>query len=205
MASAIEHAIWFISFCHHKRYSPESVTTYISAWSYTHKLNHHANPTDCFVTKKMLESYRHLDRRHNFRALITMDILHKLNETLSHIWFNKFKVLLFRVEFSLAYFDLPRVGELAFTDSKQASHAMGLNDVCPLVPGSHIATGICKSKGNQSGSHIFIKLSAQSDKSICHVHLLNTLFVRKDTSPRHFLTQYKLETPYLKSILWSLG
>ena len=45
---------YFVSFCYQQGYSPSTVTTYMSAVSFVHKLHHLDDPINSFVIRKLL-------------------------------------------------------------------------------------------------------------------------------------------------------
>lgn len=104
----VPHVASYTYYCFHQGYSPASVSTYLSAISYFHKLQRLQDPTQSFIIKKILEGFRRLRARPDIRAPITYDILVKICQVLQFVCYSNYEVALFRAAFSLAYFRLLR-------------------------------------------------------------------------------------------------
>lgn len=59
MAPAQQHIAIFYSLPIHPKMSPNSVSLYISALSYFHKINHIPDPTKSFQINKALQGLKH--------------------------------------------------------------------------------------------------------------------------------------------------
>ena len=177
------HIMLFVSFCFKKGYSAASVITYVSALSYFHKLHAYADPTEFFVLKKMLEGFRRLKGRKDVRAPITLDILSRIVGALPSICFDSYETALFRAAFCITYFCLLRVGEVVYTDTKQAGYALGLDDIEFLKGGHELVVRIRKSKGDQRGRTSFIRVKAQVNKSVCPVLLIASFLSLRSRKP----------------------
>ena len=120
---------FFVSFCYQKGYSPASVTTYMSAISFVHKLRNIDDPIESFVIRKILEGFRRLQSKKDLRAPITEDILIRIVQSLPFICYNRYELALFHSVYSLAFFGLLRVGELVFTDQRQSGYPLMFEDI----------------------------------------------------------------------------
>ncbi|MBV2113375.1 MAG: tyrosine-type recombinase/integrase [Candidatus Thiodiazotropha sp. (ex Ctena orbiculata)] len=158
---------FFISFCFQQGLSPSSVTTYISAISFVHKLRNMQDPAGSFVICKLLEGFKRLKSRKDIRAPITEDILIKIFHALPHICYNQYELYLFRAVFSIAYYGLFRVGELVFTNHRQSGHPLQYNDIG--IASGCLTVHIGISKTNQYGKPIYINIPSIQNKFICPV------------------------------------
>ena len=94
----------FLSYCFQQGFSPSSVSTYLSAISFIHKMIQFSDPTQSFFIKKIVNGFRRLRSRSDVRAPITYDILVKICQVLPFVCYNTYEALLFKTTFSLAYF-----------------------------------------------------------------------------------------------------
>lgn len=102
----------FIAYLDRLGYAPATISSYVSAIGYVHKLNGWTDPTSSFVILKMLQSCHKKDRRVDSRPPITKSLLGKLLDALSHTEPNAYKRALFRAMFCLAFHAFLRIGEI---------------------------------------------------------------------------------------------
>lgn len=196
----------FVSYCFQQGYSPSTVTTYLSALSFVHKLRSLEDPTDSFLIKKILEGFKRLQSRKDVRAPITEDILIKICQSLPVICYNQYEFALFRATFTLAYFGLFRVGELVFTDQRQSGYALHYDDI-NLGPNT-LVVRIRVSKTNQLGKPVSLHIQSIHNKAICPVYAMQMyLKIRGHSSGNLFchanglpLTRYQFGAILFKSI-----
>ena len=175
----VAHAANFISFCFNQGYSPATVTTYMSSLSYIHKLRALVDPTESFLIKKILEGFRRLKSAKDIRAPITREVLIRLIDALPAVCFSEYESCLFKSLFTLAYFGLFRIGELVYTDHRQAGYALQLADVTISDQQLTIRIRICKT--NKTGKPIFVHISSVSDKRICPIIALQQFMRSRST------------------------
>ena len=160
----------FLSYCFQQGFSPSSVSTYLSAISFIHKMNQFSDPTQSFFIKKIVNGFRRLRSRSDVRAPITYDILVKICQVLPFVCYNTYEALLFKATFSLAYFGLLRVGELVLTGKNQTGYPLCFDDISFV---SNIMTvRIRMSKTNRSGTPEFLHIPAVFDNWVCPVHAM---------------------------------
>lgn len=203
----VPHVAAFVSHCFQHGYAPATVTTYIASLSYLHKCRTLQDPTSSFIVRKLLEGLKRLRSRRDGRAPITNDILVQICRSLPFICFNSYESALFHATFCLAYFGLFRVGELVYTDHRQAGYALRRDDVT-LMAGI-LTIRLRVSKTNHSGKPIYLTIKSIRDKSICPVLAVSiylklrptsatNLFCHVDGSP---LTRYQFAAILSKAIV----
>jgi len=73
----------FIAYLFDNHYAPSTVTTYVSALGYSHKLSGFPDPSQAFFIMQMLKGYSKLLARLDSRLPITLPILHQIIEAAS--------------------------------------------------------------------------------------------------------------------------
>ena len=189
--------------------APSTISTYISAISFMHKINGWCDPTTNFIIKKLKEGSRRL-KGHNgdSRRPITVDILGRLCNLLQSICSSNYEAILFKAAFLLAFFGFLRVGE--FTDvSKNANnrHNLGIGDI--LIDGDTMKVIIRSSKTDQKGAAVTLQFEKNANEStLCPITAMQSYI---DIRPAkegalfiHFggssLTQYQLNSILKKGI-----
>lgn len=185
--ATVDQVVYFISYCHERNYSASSVTTFLSALSWMHKIKYMQDPTVVFVVKKMMEGYRRLRQSKDIRAPITQGVLIKICQMLPNICYNEYEERLFRAAFSLAYFGLLRVGEIVTTDWKQADYALRLDDVNIAKDETSLTLRIRKSKNNHTGKPIVMRISRVANSKICPVSAVISYLKVREHVPGVFL------------------
>lgn len=89
----------------------------------------------------------------------------KLVLALPQVCYNEYESILFKAIFSLAYFGLFRVGELAAINHYQAGYALQLSDL--TFTHEKLVAGIRFSKTNLTGKPVFLNIKKVDDKNIC--------------------------------------
>lgn len=186
----IEHVLLFI--CHHAQVgsAPSTVSSYLSAVSYVHKLQNWQDPTACFIVRKAIEGLRRLKGSVDTRAPITYDILSLIHGKLSDICFSVYEKLLFRAVFCLAFFGLFRVGELVYTSAKMAHRPLLMSDCQIKRDLKEIIIVLRQSKTDQSGRSVTVVIPCIKDNKVCPVYNMHAfLKVRACHSGYLFLHQ----------------
>ena len=102
----------FIAHLYSKKYSSSSVTTYISAISYVHKLAGVTDPTETPVIIQVLKGYRKLAPVSDVRLPITLPVLRQLVRAFDHSLSSQYQTFLMSAMCALAFFAFLRIGEL---------------------------------------------------------------------------------------------
>lgn len=93
----------FIAYMFDNHYAPSTVTTYISALGYSHKLSGYPDPTKVFFIMQMLKGYGKLGARLDSRLPITLPILHRILEAASSFSSSKYQICQFQAMCSIAF------------------------------------------------------------------------------------------------------
>lgn len=110
----------FIALCHAQDYRPATITSYVSAIGYIHKIQGLPNPADSFLIKKLLHGTRRsscADKRHPF----TLTQLQTLINTLPQVAESEYACILFKAMILTAFFALLRVGEFCLSRTGRAN------------------------------------------------------------------------------------
>ena len=163
--------ISFISWLSLKGMSPSSISSYISALAFVHKINGWNDPTDSFLVRKLKEGKKKKNSRVDSRLPISPAILARLVHLLPSMCNSTFEVQLFKSAFLLAFFGFLRIGEFTCTTKKgDCSRVLSINDV-KVLGSSQAALEIRVrfSKTDQRGSVVKLQIDSASDKKLCPV------------------------------------
>lgn len=206
----------FVAFLSCKNMSVSTVTTYMSGISFAHKIKGLSDNTKSFIINKMIEGLRRrTPQKPDIRSPISRELLKKLISSLNKVCNTDYESKLFAAAFSLAFFALLRVSEIAVVNSSESGHALNRNDIKfeseNGQPQMHIH--IASSKTDQRGNSVTLILGKQSDSSICPINLLqeylahrshcktqsNKLFVHFNGLP---LTKYQFGAILKKALIF---
>lgn len=105
-----------------------TITSYISAVAYFHKIQGHADPTASFLVRKLLAGARVLSKTADVRLPITTSILNKLCGALSTVVTDSYKFKMIKAMFLLAFHGLLRIGEFTVKNNEQ-NHTLQMADI----------------------------------------------------------------------------
>lgn len=123
----------FIAYMYDRQYAPSTVSTYVSALGYCHKLSGFPDPTKAFFIVQMLKGYGKLGSRLDSRLPITLPILNRILESAVVICHTPYGRCLFQAMCSLAFFVCMRVGEFTWTTSRKRGFLIQLHQLTQLV------------------------------------------------------------------------
>ena len=123
----------FIAYMYNHNYAPSTVSTYVSAFGYCHKLSGFEDPTKVFFVMQMLRGYGKLGFRLDSRLPITLPILHRILPSAVHFCHSQYDIVLFQSMCSLAFFGCMRVGEITLTTSKGGGSPFQIRQLTQLV------------------------------------------------------------------------
>lgn len=115
--------ILFIANCFENNLAAATVSTYVSALSYYHKIKNLPDPTNNFVVKKCLQGYQKIKSQCDTRKPITFMILQQLITSLIHVYV----CIMLKAMYLLAFFGMLRVGE--FTASSKTNVILHMENV----------------------------------------------------------------------------
>ena len=110
----------FISYLSARQLAPSTITSYISAISYVHKLKGFPDPTTSFLIRKLLTAVSRC-RKSDIRLPISRPVLHELVRSLRFTNSSAFQQTLYRAMFLLASYGFFRIGELATKSARSVS------------------------------------------------------------------------------------
>ena len=176
----------FVAYLFDNHYAPSTVSTYVSALGYSHKLSGFPDPSQTFFIIQMLKGYSKLGAHLDSRLPITLPILHKTIAASSRFSCSKYQICQFQAMCSIAFYAFLRVGEMTSTN-RHGPRPLQIHQVVKLV--------------NNSSSIVSLKLTFQDFKqsynqppfsivitrapTFCPVHLLDYLLCRV-TNLAHF-------------------
>ena len=144
----------FISHLYSLKYASSSVTTYISAISYVHKLAELADPTDSPLIVQVLKGYRKLAPVNDVRLPITLPVLRQLISAFDHTISSRYQILLKSAMCAIAFFAFLRIGEITASRS-EATNLIDVTQLDRLVDDRGISRAlqltICNYKHKKSG------------------------------------------------------
>ena len=102
----------FISYPSARKFASSTILTYVSAFSYVHKLSNLPDPSKNFLVQKLLTAHNGLHSAPNVRLPIIRSVLHCLVLALNHTNSSAFQRLLYKTMFLVAFYGYFRLGEL---------------------------------------------------------------------------------------------
>lgn len=102
----------FISHLYSHKYASSSVTTYVSAIGYVHKLAGVNDPTETAIIIQLLKGYRKLAPVRDVRLPITLPILRQVVQSFEFTTSSAYQKRMLSALCSLAFFAFLRIGEL---------------------------------------------------------------------------------------------
>ncbi|MES9881804.1 MAG: hypothetical protein ABW185_13080 [Sedimenticola sp.] len=119
----------FIAYLHHEGFAPKTMSTYLSAIGYVHKLNSLPDPSTAFLVTKLVAGAYRLKPSFDTRLPITVPVLNKLLQSLPHVTTSSFEHFLFRSMFLLGFSAFARIGEITVASLGDSFKTMQLSDV----------------------------------------------------------------------------
>ena len=122
----------FISYLSAKQLAPSTITSYLSALSYVHKLMGRPDPTKSFLIQKLLTALSR-QRAADVRLPITRPVLHELLRSLRQTNSSAFQRCLYSAMFLLAFYGFFRIGELAAKSAGRHCSLLQFKDLTFLM------------------------------------------------------------------------
>ena len=109
--------VLFLSHLYSLNYASSSVTSYLSAIGYAHKLAGLNDPTDTAIIRQLLKGYRKLAPPQDVRLPITLPILSRLIRAFKHTAVSAYQIYMLSAMCSLAFFAFLRIGEITVSSN----------------------------------------------------------------------------------------
>ena len=175
----------FIAWLYRLNYAPSTVSTYVSALGYLHKLSGFTDPGKGFVIGQLMKGYGKMGARQDSRLPITPIILHRLLQVAEEFRISPYQIALFKAMCSLAFHAFLRVGEITVSTKKGLPAPLQLHQ-CSLVFGTSgradslkISFLNFKHNYNKAPFSIMIRKQPQS----CPVQLMQDYLQLRGASP----------------------
>ena len=101
-----------MAFLQHEKFAPKTISTYLSAIGFVHKMQGHTDPTTAFLVTKLVAGAYRLNQKPDIRLPITITILDRLITSLQWVTSSIYDKFLFRAMFLLAFNAFARIGEI---------------------------------------------------------------------------------------------
>lgn len=164
----------FIAYMYDRHYAPSTVTTYVSALGYCHKLSAFPDPTKAFFIIQMLKGYGKLGSCLDSRLPITLPILNRILESSDEICHTPYDNCLFQAMCSLAFFACMRVGEFTWTATRERGSLIQLHQLTKLVDANQRAISLkftfLDFKHNYNQRPFSVVINRRSN--FCPVHII---------------------------------
>jgi hypothetical protein len=168
--------LFYIAYLSHTNHSPSTVVTYISGLSHFHKLHNFPDNTQVFVVGKTIGLKRKRPSQPDVRVPISLDLLKRLITSLRFICTSTYEAALFSFAFSLAFFALLRIGEIAFdTNNRPGTHVIRFLDFMFKVSDcghEKLHLTLKSSKTDQRLKSVTLIIRRQVDQLICPIESL---------------------------------
>lgn len=117
----------FVAFLQHEKFAPKTISTYLSALSFVHKMQGHTDPTSAFLVSKLVAGAYRLNNKLDVRLPLTVPILNRLLASLHWITTSVYDRFLFQAMYLLAFNAFARIGEVTVKNSK--SKVLQMSDI----------------------------------------------------------------------------
>ena len=160
--------------------SPKTISTYLSAIAYFHKMQHMPDPTKDFVIQKMVAGAYRLRPSIDMRLPITAPILHRLISAAQTTLTGLGKVM-FPAMFAFAFHTYARIGELTCNTRSNLKNVLKISEIHVITQNkSPVEIKVCfrNFKHNLTGTPHYVSFRVTSG-AFCPVKLfLKYLHVR---------------------------
>lgn len=208
---SVGNLTYFVAFLSKNKFAKSSITTYLAAIAFKHKIHGFQDPSDSFIIKKMVNGLRRdQGEASDLRLPITIDLLARLVSALPAICTTQWEVRLFNAVFLVTFFGFLRIGEVCANSRSVVQPAtLQRSDISfKLVEGVRVVLiNFRVSKNNQFGGNQTIVLRPHPNQRLCAVSALMTylqqsqgngvLFSHFDSSP---LTRYQFTNVLARAV-----
>ena len=181
--SRMEDIMMYIAEMVNMGYAPSTISSSLSAISFFHKMLSYRDPTSHFVIKKMLVGTNKLYKSEDTRLPITLDILHKLLDSIHNVTESVYYKCLFKSMYSLMFHAFLRIGEVTFSPNN-----LQLSDVSVSQTG--VVITFTKFK-HHVGQPIIVKVPPSGSK-YCPVNIVIAYIKLRGQNPGPFFSHPSL-------------
>ena len=174
-----QHVLYYISHLNLMGYASTSITSYVSALGFLHRILDLPDPTLNCLVQKVLAGVNKIFGKVDSRLPITTFILHRLVLSTTTVFKVRYHRILLNAMFLTAFFGLFRVGEI--TMQKDGSISLFLKDVTVLKNSVDIA--ITNFKHNEAKQPFVIHLLPQQCVDLCPVRALTAYLELRGSLP----------------------
>ena len=205
----LNHVIWYIAFHHIKGSAFSTITNYLSAISYFHKIANFEDQTKQFIVKNMLNGYKKNKLQKDSRFPVTLDILVKFPQALNIVCQTQYEAALFKAAFYLSFFGLLRISELVFNVDAPMK-TLSNDDI--WISHNKLYVTIKYSKNDQCGKGVTLIIDPITNNEICPVRAtIHYKRLRPESVPHFFchankspLTRYQFSS-VLGKVIANIG
>ena len=170
----VDHLVAYISYLFDQNYASSTITSFVSAISFVHKITDYPDPGEKPLIKKLLQGCRKLKATSDGRLPISIDILHQILKSSSVTMSAVFALKRFQAMCTLALHALLRVGEM--TASKN-----NLTFGCILMENDAVSINFTCYK-HSAGSRATLRINAKPSND-CPVMALRVYIALRGISP----------------------
>ena len=186
----------FISFLVRKPYKPATISSYISAIGYAHKVQGCNDPTAAFFIEKLLQSCHKQNQTSDTRLPIDKIMLHQLTTALCYTIAGAYRRALFQAMFLLAFHAFLRIGEITVQNSAyKHPHLIMLHQLQSLP--NQLMINFLSFK-HSSGQPFLLKIEADKTPIHCPVKSMSPYLRLRGNQPGP-LFQYSYHVPVTRS------
>lgn len=161
--------VYYVAYLFSEDYAASTITSYLSAVSYIHKLNNFRDPCSSFLIQKLLLSARKLRPSQDVRIPITRKILHQICDVLPVTVSNAFESAMFKAMFLLAFYGFLRIGEITSAQKVINKNLLNINQI--VMEQDKIIIKFIAYK-HHMGKPFFLTINSASNKNYCPVQCL---------------------------------
>jgi hypothetical protein len=184
--SSTDNITHFIAYLSLQGLSFRTAQLYTSAIGYKCKVSGYPDVTQHFVVRKVLKGLTRLKIKADIRLPITTVILNKLVSVLPGICYNKYEDKMFKAAFTLSFWGLLRIGEIALSKGNNAGQILAVDDVKLTL--DKLVIHLRFSKTDQAGKGVSIEIPKITGSTMCpFLNVSEYLAIRpKSTATNHY-------------------
>lgn len=182
---SVENLALFITYLNGKGYAPASISSYVSALGYQHKIKNMPDPTVSFIVKRLLRSVHKVGRKGDTRLPITEPILNQLLHSLPHISSSNYDKTMFASMFTLSFYAFLRIGEIT-VNGKSDENNLQLSSIIFGEQGvpSRLELTMHHFKWHKSSRPVVLSIARNNkDPSLCPLSALASYLTLRRESP----------------------